>query len=100
MARLPDAQNAVHSSIPLARREASAVGRNQSGAPRCVHPLGPAPGQALPGPTALKRMMAAMIGVFCDSFDPVPRRILLDIDDTEAAVHGGKPVAVIPGLCP
>jgi hypothetical protein len=27
-----------------------------------------------PGPTALKRMMAAMIEVFCDSFDAVPRR--------------------------
>jgi hypothetical protein len=25
-------------------------------------------------------MMAAMIEVFCDSFDAVPRRILLDID--------------------
>ena len=29
----------------------------------------------LPGPTALKRMMAAMVEVFCDSFDQVPRRI-------------------------
>src|SRR6186713_485321 len=37
----------------------------------------------LPGPTALKRMMAAMVGLFCDSFDKVPRRIVLDIDDTE-----------------
>jgi hypothetical protein len=32
----------------------------------------------LPGPTALKRMMAAMVELFCDSFDQVPRRILLD----------------------
>ena len=32
----------------------------------------------LPGPTALKRMMAAMVGLFCDSFEAVPRRILLD----------------------
>src|SRR4051795_11494285 len=37
----------------------------------------------LPGPTALKRMMAAMVDLFCDSFEEVPRRILLDIDDTE-----------------
>jgi hypothetical protein len=36
----------------------------------------------LPGPVALKRMMAAMVELFCDSFDQVPRRILLDIDDT------------------
>ena len=27
----------------------------------------------LPGPIALKRMMAAMVELFCDSFDDVPR---------------------------
>ncbi len=32
---------------------------------------------------ALKRMMAAMVELFCDSFKEVPRRIVLDIDDTE-----------------
>src|SRR5579864_1580437 len=32
----------------------------------------------MPGATALKRMMAAMVELFCDSFDQVPRRILLD----------------------
>ena len=35
-----------------------------------------------PGATALKRMMTAMVELFCDSFEVVPRRILLDIDDT------------------
>jgi hypothetical protein len=29
----------------------------------------------LPGPIALKRMMAAMIELFCDCFDDVPRRL-------------------------
>src|SRR6202046_1589024 len=48
----------------------------------------------LPGATALKRMMAAMVGLFCDSFDQVPRRILLDIDDTEDRVHGGQQLAL------
>ena len=48
----------------------------------------------LPGATALKRMMAAMIELFCDSFDQVPRRILLDIDDTEDRVHGGQQLAL------
>jgi hypothetical protein len=48
----------------------------------------------LPGPTVLKRMMAAMVELFCDSFDPVPRRILLDIDDTEDRVHGGQQLAL------
>ena len=42
----------------------------------------------LPGPVALKRMMAAMVELFCDSFEQVPRRIVLDIDDTEDRVHG------------
>src|SRR5271165_1622578 len=48
----------------------------------------------LPGPTALKRMMAAMIELFCDSFEQVPRRIVLHIDDTEDRVHGGKQLAL------
>jgi hypothetical protein len=48
----------------------------------------------LPGATALKRMMAAMVDLFCDSFDPVPRRILLDIDDTEDRAHGGQQLAL------
>src|SRR3712207_7988609 len=42
----------------------------------------------LPGVTALKRMMAALVELFCDSFAEVPRRIVLDIDDTEDRVHG------------
>src|SRR3954447_14177286 len=82
----------------------------------------------LPTVTALKRMMAAMVELFCDSFEDVPRRIVLDIDDTCDPAHGrqqlsafnayydercflpihvyeaitGKPVAVIlrPGKTP
>jgi hypothetical protein len=48
----------------------------------------------LPGPIALKRMMAAMVELFCDSFDQVPRRLVLDIDDTEDRVHGGQQLAL------
>src|SRR5271170_593330 len=48
----------------------------------------------LPGATALKRMMAAMVELFCDSFEAVPRRILLDIDDTEDRVHGGQQLSL------
>jgi hypothetical protein len=48
----------------------------------------------LPGPIALKRMMAAMIELFCDSFTEVPRRIVLDIDDTEDRVHGGQQLSL------
>src|SRR5689334_4636942 len=48
----------------------------------------------LPGATALKRMMAAMVDLFCDSFEQVPRRILLDIDDTEDRVHGGQQLSL------
>jgi Transposase DDE domain group 1 len=48
----------------------------------------------LPSATALKRMMAAMIELFCDSFDEVPRRIVLDIDDTEDRVHGHQQLSL------
>ena len=105
-----------------------AVGRlPESGADLCSQPT-MSRLENLPGPTALKRMMAALIELFCDSFAAVPRRIVLDIDDTEDRVHGrqqlsgfhahydsrcflpihiyealtGKPVAVIlrPGTTP
>jgi Transposase DDE domain group 1 len=48
----------------------------------------------LPTVTALKRMMAAMVELFCDSFEQVPTRIVLDIDDTEDRVHGGQELAL------
>jgi hypothetical protein len=48
----------------------------------------------LPGRVALKRMMAAMIDLFCDSFAEIPRRIVLDIDDTEDKVHGGQQLSL------
>ncbi len=48
----------------------------------------------LPTATALKRMMAAMVDLFCDSFDDVPRRIVLDIDDTEDRVHGQQQLSL------
>jgi Transposase DDE domain group 1 len=48
----------------------------------------------LPGKTALERMMDAMVDLFCASFDKVPRRILLDIDDTVDRVHGGQQLAL------
>jgi hypothetical protein len=48
----------------------------------------------LPGPVALKRMMAAMVELFCDSFAEVPRRIVLDIDDTEDCVHGRQQLSL------
>ena len=48
----------------------------------------------LPTITALKRMMAAMVELFCDSFEQVPRRIVLDIDDTEDRVHGAQELAL------
>jgi hypothetical protein len=48
----------------------------------------------LPSPTALKRMMAAMVELFCDSFEQVPRRITLDIDDTCDPAHGGQQLSL------
>jgi hypothetical protein len=48
----------------------------------------------LPTATALKRMMAAMVELFCDSFPDVPRRIVLDIDDTCDPAHGRQQLAL------
>ena len=42
----------------------------------------------LPGQRALLRMARTMVEFYCGSFRQVPRRIVLDIDDTFDAVHG------------
>jgi hypothetical protein len=61
----------------------------------CARSRPSAGSKTLPGAIALKRMMAAMVELFCDSFDAVPRRILLDIDDdTEDRVHGGQQLSL------
>ena len=71
-----------------------AVGRPpESGADLCSQPT-MCRLENLPGATALKRMMAAMVELFCDSFEEVPRRIVLDIDDTEDRVHGRQELAL------
>jgi len=71
-----------------------AVGRlPESGADLCSQPT-ISRLENLPGATSLKRMMAAMVDLFCDSFDQIPRRILLDIDDTEDRVHGGQQLSL------
>src|SRR3954452_23980450 len=44
----------------------------------------------LPDARALLRMGRAMVDHYCLSFRQVPRRIVLDIDDTFDAVHGGQ----------
>jgi hypothetical protein len=44
----------------------------------------------LPDARALLRMGRAMVDHFCQSFRQVPRRIVLDIDDTFDVVHGGQ----------
>ncbi len=43
---------------------------------------------------ALVRMGLSMIDLFCDSFAGVPRRIVLDVDDTDDVVHGGQQLAL------
>jgi hypothetical protein len=71
-----------------------AVGRApESGAALCSQPT-MCRLENLPTITALKRMMAAMVELFCDSFEEVPRRIVLDIDDTEDRVHGAQELAL------
>jgi hypothetical protein len=71
-----------------------ALGRApESGADLCSQPT-MCRFENLPTITALKRMMAAMVELFCDSFAEVPRRIVLDIDDTEDRVHGSQELAL------
>ena len=44
----------------------------------------------LPDVRTLLRLGRALVDVYCGSFRQVPRRIVLDIDDTFDAVHGGQ----------
>src|ERR1700716_1336440 len=44
----------------------------------------------VPDARALLRMGRAMADLYCESFRQVPKRIVLDIDDTFDAVHGGQ----------
>jgi hypothetical protein len=46
--------------------------------------------ESLPDSRALLRMGHAIIDHYCQSFRQIPRRIVLDIDDTFDAVHGGQ----------
>src|SRR5437879_13553382 len=67
-----------------------AVGRlPESGADLCSQPT-ISRLENLPGATTLKRMMAAMVEVFCDSFDEVPRH--------RRQVHGGQQLALFSAL--
>lgn len=71
-----------------------AVGRlPESGADLCSQPT-VSRLENLPGRVALARMMAAMVDLFCDSFAQVPRRVVLDIDDTEDEVHGAQQLSL------
>src|SRR6266496_623020 len=44
----------------------------------------------LPDARTLLRLGRALVDVYCGSFRQVPKRIVLDIDDTFDAVHGGQ----------
>jgi len=48
----------------------------------------------VPSWRALARMGLNMIDLFCASFKAVPACIVLDIDDTDDAVHGGQQLAL------
>jgi hypothetical protein len=44
----------------------------------------------LPDARTLLRLGRALVDVYCGSFRQVPKRIVLDVDDTFDAVHGGQ----------
>ena len=66
-----------------------ALGQLPSGAALCSQPT-ISRLENLPDLRALLRMGRAMVELYCGSFRQVPRRIVLDIDDTFDAVHGGQ----------
>ena len=43
-----------------------------------------------PDARTLLRLGRALVDVYCDLFRQVPKRIVLDVDDTFDAVHGGQ----------
>ena len=53
----------------------------------------------LPDLRALLRMARAMVGLYRASFRRVPRRIVLDVDDTFDAVHGGQQLRLFNAYC-
>ena len=71
-----------------------AVGRlPESGDPLCSQPTMSRLENA-PARLTLCRMMAAMVDLFCDGWARVPARIVLDIDDTWDAAHGGQQLSL------
>ena len=52
----------------------------------------------LPDRRALLRMGHAMVDLYCGSFRQVPKRIVLDIDATFDAVHGGQQLTAVQRL--
>src|SRR5690606_18974570 len=49
--------------------------------------------EPLPDRRASLGIGRALVALYCDSFGTVPKRIVLDIDDTFDAVHGGQQFA-------
>ena len=72
-----------------------AVGRSPESGRACA-PSRPCAGSRTCPATALKRMMAAMVELFCDSFAEVPHRIVLDVDDTEDRVSRRPGARALP----
>ena len=71
-----------------------AVGRGpETGEPLCSQPTMSRLENRVSWRT-LARLQAALVDLFCESWERVPRRIVLDIDDTWDAVHGGQQLAL------
>ena len=52
----------------------------------------------LPDVRSLLRMGRAMVDLYCASFRQVPKRIVLDFDDTFDAVHGGQQLGLFNAI--
>lgn len=52
-----------------------------------------------PGLREVGQMMAAMVDLYCQSYDAPPAAVILDIDDTVDVVHGAQQLSFWNGFC-
>jgi hypothetical protein len=52
-----------------------------------------------PGLREVAQMMAAMVDLYCQSYDAPPAAVILDIDDTVDIVHGTQQLSFWNGFC-
>lgn len=73
----------------MARRQPAAFRPGLQDGPGCA-PFGSGSGVAIDDVRSLLAMGRTMVDLYCASFRQIPKRIVLDIDETFDAVHGNQ----------